>query len=342
MDKPIVVLDTSFFVDRKSWEYWTEWMEEPSGFRLVVTSSVPNEFAHLVERRKELSNSFVTGPTLEKSHINTEMYDKPLRKDLEGILELGKQFFMQRGNPLSRTDKLIVQAAYDFAREGKKVSVATADKGIHDAISNLNDTENFNVGLYSPWAVPQRYDLDLLISAGVFKKLREKTEVIGEKLFLAVKRNLHIGVGIKFDIAADVYAHKRLVLPQLEDAYFIFLANMDKMHGRLYEQTHRIHMPLEYWVRLYSHKVFANYFSNSPLALDITQPENPLTDRERFAIEDRIRKRKFTEQDHKNLRSRPRKALNWAKIDDKYIRPYDSATLVLLEQFRSNLRRYEK
>lgn len=341
MDKPVVVLDTSFFVDNKSWEYWTEWLDEPENFLLVHVSSVPNEFEHLMKKRNELGNSFVTGPTLERRRLDTKQYDRPLRQDLEEKLRICQQYFEQRGSTLSRTDKLIIQAAYEFAREKKQVYVATADKGIHDAISNLNDADNLSIGLYSPWIIPPKYDIDLLISASVFEKLREKIEVIGEKLFLAVQRNLHIGGGLKFDIASDVYTHKSFVLPQFENAYFIFLANMDKMHGHFYEQAHKINMPLEDWIRLYSHKVSATYFSEYPLALDITQTEKPLTDRERFAILDKNKKRKFTDKDRENLRSMPRKALNWAKIEDKYIKPYDITTIGLMEQFRRNLRHYE-
>ncbi len=66
MDKPIIVVDTSFIVDIQSWQYWTEGIHQTGleNFSFISPYEVDSEYEHLLVKKEHLRDFIVQGPSL--------------------------------------------------------------------------------------------------------------------------------------------------------------------------------------------------------------------------------------------------------------------------------------
>ena len=151
----IVVLDTSFLIDYSEGHHWTlepfNLINQPDSM-VVIPQDVEYEYARLI------GNTTHSQDPNDKPRNIFELlklrryatYTEALRKALAEKLDHKIEYLNQRHSSLSRTDKTLVQAAYDIAREGEEVSVVSGDRGIIDQVENLNLEYHLNIDRHSP------------------------------------------------------------------------------------------------------------------------------------------------------------------------------------------------
>ena len=271
---------------------------------------------------------------------NIDHYGESLRRLLSERLDEMQGAVDYKTTPLTVTDKLVVQAAYDIAVNGKPVAVATADSGIDEKINNIYRDYGVDITLYSPWRIPVKHDLiNILVDGRIFptlKELAEKKELSG---YLAVKRNVHIGGNAHYDVAFCFYKPD-LTLPNIEDGYLVRVVDTSKFsrQSMLEGQIDRHWaFPLDFFLNMVTSRYITFYHRELPNDIAIVKQDNPLSHQDKVMYLKKARQGNLTRQEESKINDRKVKALLWARIEEDDIARHDKLSVGLLNQLRMGL-----
>lgn len=193
----------------------------------ILKSSAWSQIAqrHIKEKPVEVTVPNGVENELLKHYVNREtqngiplLSEKPDVKKILGVEEYRRyEHFWSWGDGsdaakdirfdvnLSRTDKSVIVATLDFAKNRQKVAVGTADRGIVDSVQKISDAEGFDVEIFSPWTkslaeISSALKLDFLVRGNVFLELYAQDAFDGKSRYLCVAKNISLrGQGI-YDI----------------------------------------------------------------------------------------------------------------------------------------------
>lgn len=320
-------MDTSFLIANSQGYYWTleplNLLKQPDS-RVVIPRGVEHEYRKLMSDSTRVQ---IPGGTFKDIFELLDIrefgiYVGNLREALAEKLAQEVEYLQHKHKPLSLTDKTLVQAAYDFAREGEAVAVVSSDKGILDKVESLNYKDKLWIDRYSPWKSPSRQNgLAVLVSDESFQQIEAMPPSDANKKYLVVAKNLHIGGGVNYDIAFAVYVNNNnaLIFPRIGDVYFIRLLEIPLPKNR--NNLNLLAMDMIAWYFRDTHNI------------RLTKNPNHLTPLELGSIQARRKARRETQRDLDRVDSASSQleVATWARISKDDIKRHDSLTVGKLD-----------
>ena len=230
----VIVLDTSFLIAYRQQQFWTLEafcdLKRPET-NIVIPQGVGGEYNRLMNCSSGyIDEKTAYGPIAELLGIdNLESYRGNLRAALSSKLDQCVDAWGNKHGTLSRTDKTVIQAVTAYAQHGDSVSLASSDWAIVAEVEKFELEDKLEVTKFSPWRQPRASEpLDLLVSGGVYNALsRIDSLEKSKRTYIAVMPNQHIGGGLRFDIAFEIYIQQiyGYQMPSIADGYYLRIFN---------------------------------------------------------------------------------------------------------------------
>jgi len=338
-----IIPDTSFIINYSQGQYWT--LEPFNAIRqpnstIVIPRGVGDEYDRFMTQKRLGPDKHNGYDEIEKLFNLTQftIYRDSLRQTLSEKLDQEIEYLGHRQRSLSRTDKTIVQAAYDYAKSGLTVAVVSSDRGIIDQVGNICDEENLDIERFSPWRIPvAQPNIDHLVSGNVGEDLAKAHAIQRTTAkYLAIAKSMHLGVGVYYDIVFGIYvdAGSSLKLPQIDGAYFVRLFSIS-------QNNHHLGL-LDNYFRWLSCRTFAAYLETDPTVIVLFTNNRPLSLLEKKTLMCRFKNRQLTENELRRVTSARPKETKSARIEDEDIARHDKLTVGKLNSFRQKLKRLKK
>ena len=325
------VLDTSYLVDCSQGQYWTmgsfHAITRPES-RILIPSGVEAEIKRVIlsETGSNGDPFGYLGRIAKKGEIL--VYEERLRGLLSQKLDENEDVWGIKHRPLSRTDKTIVQAAYDLASQGEIIEVVTADFAIVAQLEKISLEENLDIPVCSPWRKPVRQvSIDLLVSGFAFERLNEYCQSRKGSPYLAVARNAHVGSGVNYDVAFGLFIKRDIFTNRPE------IANVSYI--RVYTPPGRV----EDYFQMACMDGFALY-APTDQGLGILRNKRPRKRHELERLRAEITRNRQYKGDDIQLfdPDKDLEVVEWARIEDDDIGRHDKVTVGKLSQLRHLLK----
>lgn len=354
-----LVIDTSFLLHAPLMELWTGRVSnviQENKTHVIIPKGVEDEY-HSQFQQGVTDNFGVSVPyfsiddLVENKDISiyNRMLDVLLSRELDKMPEeyyRTPRPLSRRSNltALSRTDKSVVQAVLDYAREGRKVGIASADYSILSRVDGISDEENLGIQTYSPWSTPTQQgfsplEIKYLASGNVFGELLNTNTEDNKIRYFGITKDVHIGGGIYYDVAFGMFTRKFIYkpLPQIEDVYFLplMMATLSKSGNSAKEYPR--------YTSFNSFSSLAFYYTPIPIFVSFLQ-QKPIHPLEYKKLNGRVKNREVDRIDAERelMAKRDIKTLNWARIEDWHIGIFDQLSVGKLQDLRNKLRHYQQ
>jgi len=329
-----IILDTSFLISYRQNQFWTgdafHDIKSP-GTNVVIPRGVEAEY----DRIMGISASHNDSGGIYKSIANLLSierlfaYKDNLRETLSSKLDQCVDAWGRPHGTLSKTDKTIVQAVTDYLKHGDSVAVASSDWAIVAEVESIEFENNAEIPSFSPWRKPRvNGPLDLLVSGNVYTNLPklEELDSSSARAYLAVMPDQHIGGGVRFDIAFDLYISRTygVALPKIGSGHYLRFFDRPLQNVGLVS------------TEMMGLKQFAAYDPTQQSPLIVIRNPNPLPIHERKRICARPGKT-YGRVKESAVPKIELQESGWARIEDDDIGRHDKVTVGRLQEMRRKL-----
>ena len=337
-----LVLDTSFLIDLSKEMLWARLVKKiidnmgtPTP-TILVPKGVECEYDYNRGIRKT-DNFGIPIPfdgiesLLEVNSIS--IYRKRLNEALSAKLdeELPNP---HKPRPLTKTDKEIVQAAVECAKEGNPVAVASADKGIVDRLDKIAWEQNLSIDVYSPWRAPKRDELGPLnlrsvVISDVFGELYHANPQDNSIRYLMVAKDMHVSGDVVYDIAFAVHTEKSVLdqNPKVDGVYLVPITFL-QFEGK------NLKFKIQY-LDFFVHKIGVLYSHDYPTIMVIAEHRNPIQLTEKLNLIARGKNKELLDWNPQSLFERVGQTfIEWARVEERYLQFFGRGTVGKLHTMR--------
>lgn len=336
------VLDTSFLIDFSEEMLWASLVKKNIDNRDRATSTilVPKGVEREYDYNREIGKTDNFGIPIPFDGIESllevdgiSIYRKRLNKALSAKLD-EEPPNSHKPRPLTRTDKKVVQAAVECAKEGKPVAVASADKGIVDRLDQIAWEKNLSIDIYSPWRAPKKDELRPLnlrwiVTSEVFGELYHANPKDNSTRYLMVAKDMHVGSDVVYDIAFGVHTKKSVLdqNPKVDGVYLVPITFLQFEGGKL--------KPRIQYLDFFVNKIGVAYSHDYPTVIAIAEHRNPIPLAYKLNLIARSKNRELLDWNSKNLLDRVGQTfIEWARVEERYLQFFGTGTVGKLHTLR--------